>query len=322
MSNILDNSKKAYGISLKKNPDSIELILNSEKGHGRMVFYAIFEGITLAFIKINAYEWPEDEENLFLKPLLINYCFSGRCELLTDDNTYIYLKKNDYSISQQTAQKKYIFPTGHYEGIKIYFDFNMISKECLTILKYLKIDIFKLCDNYCTKQKTYISNVDQKLREIFLNLWQQYNAPSIFTLQIAIFELLNKLINMRYIPPQPCTFFTEVQVAIAKKTEALITSDLSKRIPIRLIAEKFSISETSLKNYFRGVYGKSISLYLRDIRMEAAEQLLVNTNLSVSEISIRVSYSNQGKFAALFKKHYNLSPLQYRYSKKTENITL
>lgn len=68
------------------------------------------------------------------------------------------------------------------------------------------------------------------------------------------------------------------------------------------LAEEFSISETSLKNYFRGVYGQNVSVYLREIRMNKAGELLATTRLSVAEIAEQVGYLNQSKFASVFQK--------------------
>ena len=39
----------------------------------------------------------------------------------------------------------------------------------------------------------------------------------------------------------------------------------------------------------------------------------------IAEISEQVGYSNQWKFAAVFKKQFGLSPLEYRRSKNLEN---
>ena len=72
--------------------------------------------MTLAYIHIDAYRWPEADSNLQIRPLLINYCISGRSELLLEDGSYIYLTENGICISRQTAQNEYIFPAGHYEG--------------------------------------------------------------------------------------------------------------------------------------------------------------------------------------------------------------
>ena len=107
-------------------------------------------------------------------------------------------------------------------------------------------------------------------------------------------------------------------VAVSLKNAQILSNDLRQHIPIRQIAERFSVSETSLKNYFRGVYGQNISTWLREIRMNEAARLLSNTKRPIAEISGQVGYSNQGKFAAVFKKQLGLSPLEYRRFKNLE----
>lgn len=135
---------------------------------------------------------------------------------------------------------------------------------------------------------------------------------------LALFSLLQ---NLNDIPPsQVCTFFTETQVGIAKRVEKIITSDLRGHHPAWELAAQFSVSETSLKNYFRGVFGQNISVYLREVRMKKAAKLLVTTKLSVAEVAEQVGYMNQSKFALVFKKQYNLSPLEYRREKRLESI--
>ena len=127
--------------------------------------------------------------------------------------------------------------------------------------------------------------------------------------------------NLKEIPPsQACTFFTEKQVYIAKLLENIITSDLRQHHPAWELAAQFSVSETSLKNYFRGVFGQNISVYLRETRMKKAAELLSTTKLSVAEAAEQVGYINQSKFASVFKKQFGLSPLEYRRSKNLGNI--
>ena len=123
-------------------------------------------------------------------------------------------------------------------------------------------------------------------------------------------------------PPKTCGFYTETQVEIAKRAAQILSDDLRQHIPVRQIAERFSVSETSLKNYFRGVYGQNISTWLREIRMNEAARLLSDTKRPIAEISEQVGYSNQGKFAAVFKKQFGLSPLEYRRSKNLEKKTI
>lgn len=161
--NILENSDAVSGVTLKNSPNSSTLLLDRADGKGRMTFHTLFPGLTLAFIFVNAPVWPESDENSNLKPLLINYCVSGRSELLLDDGSYIYLKENDFCVSEQTAQKEYIFPTRQYQGIKIYFDLPLLLQSCGELLKSFSLDLPTLEENYCGNHKTYINEADALL---------------------------------------------------------------------------------------------------------------------------------------------------------------
>ena len=138
-------------------------------------------------------------------------------------------------------------------------------------------------------------------------------------MQIYTLELLHRLLNMEIRPPKLAVFTQKHKLSLQKKAAQILSNDLRQHIPIRQIAERFSVSETSLKNYFRGVYGQNISNWLREIRMNEAARLLSDTKRPIAEISEQIGYSNQGKFAAVFKKQFGLSPLEYRRSKNLEN---
>ena len=179
----------------------------------------------------------------------------------------------------------------------------------------------RLEENYCANHKTYINEADSELGKYISKTLAAFGKePSAFHLQIYTLELIHQLLNMEIRPPKTRGFYTETQVALAKRAAKILSDDLRQHIPVRQIAERFSVSETSLKNYFRGVYGQNISTWLREIRMNEAARLLSATKRPIAEISDQVGYSNQGKFAAVFKKQFGLLPLEYRRSKRLENM--
>lgn len=85
---------------------------------------------------------------------------------------------------------------------------------------------------------------------------------------------------------------------------------------MREFAERFSVSESSVKNYFHGVYGQSIAQYMTGQRMLLAAKLLAQTKLSVIDMAARVRYLNQSKFSAAFRPAYACTPLEYRRSQR------
>ena len=107
-------------------------------------------------------------------------------------------------------------------------------------------------------------------------------------------------------------YFTSSQVAIAREIRNILCADLSQNHTARELAERFQVAETSLKNYFRGVFGENLSTFLREARMRRAAELLQSSELRVAEIAAQVGYENQSKFAAVFVRHFGCPPLEYR----------
>lgn len=100
--------------------------------------------------------------------------------MLLYDGSYIYLKENDFCISEQTAKKEYIFPTGQYQGIKIYFDLPLLLQSCDNLMKSFSLDLTKLEKDYCEKHKTYISETDNELETIFQKIWRSLKGRLLF----------------------------------------------------------------------------------------------------------------------------------------------
>ena len=316
------------GVSIKRSEFNAELLMKTKEGKGSMTFFQLFPGLTIAYIFINSPTWAAPnfgEDSFIIKgPLLLNYCVTGRCEIILNNGNFVYVKDGDISLTECFAQKQYVYPRRIYEGMELFVDTNTLATESTWIQKEFGIDIPKIIELFCPNDNTYISAVTPEVEEILIKLWELFDiAPpfSISQMKIYVLALFSLLQNLNNIPPsQACTFFTETQVDIAKRVEKIITSDLRQHHPAWELAAQFSVSETSLKNYFRGVFGQNISIYLREVRMKKAAELLTLTRLSVAEIAELVGYMNQSKFASVFKKQFGLSPLEYRRSKKLENI--
>lgn len=319
---MLENNTKVPGVYFKKGPNNIQLFLEQEDSHGKMIFYSLFPGIYLAYIKISSPAWPiyNSEEDYCM--FLVNYCIHGRCELLLNNGNFIYLDQGDLALSNQAAQNQFTYPYNNYEGIEFYIDIKAVKEQAEFLSQYFEVDVSKIRKTYCYDDRTYIAKPTSRTRQLLENIWLLQKEPSVFHMRLLCIELFQTLLDQTTISrSKSCSFYTGIQVQMAKKVNAIISSDLRKHYPVRELAGLFSVSETSLKNYFRGVYGKNISVYLRELRMDSAAKLLVDSNLSVLEIAEQVGYANQGKFAAVFKKQFQITPSEYRRKKILEKIS-
>lgn len=140
--------------------------------------------------------------------------------------------------------------------------------------------------------------------------WTSKEDLEIGSLRFLTVRLLRELMNMPA-ESEPDTYFTRSQIAIVKEAEALILSNLTRRITSKELAERFGVSESSFKFYVKGI-GDSYLNYFRKKRMEKAAELLESTTMKIIEVANAVGYENQGKFAKVFAETYGVSPLEFR----------
>ena len=80
------------GESLTHDDHHATLQLVTEAGHGTIEFHVLWPGFTLAFIRVAAPRWPAPKlpkTSAGARPLLVNLCLAGRCELCLDDGRYV-----------------------------------------------------------------------------------------------------------------------------------------------------------------------------------------------------------------------------------------
>ena len=83
-------------------------------------------------------------------------------------------------------------------------------------------------------------------------------------------------------------------------------------ISILDISKKFNISSDYLEHAFIKEVGKGIHLYIEDLKLSKAQELLLNTDKSISQISSYVGYYDNNYFTKVFKKRYKQTPSVYR----------
>ena len=64
-------------------------------------------------------------------------------------------------------------------------------------------------------------------------------------------------------------------------------------------------------NKLKGLTGKSPVELIQDYRLEKATYYLKSGQMSVSETSYKVGFSDPGYFSRSFKKHFGISPADY-----------
>lgn len=103
----------------------------------------------------------------------------------------------------------------------------------------------------------------------------------------------------------------DVRLADAKQ---YIKDNLVFNITCTQVAQHCYLSVKQLSRIFLKYEGITLMQYITNVKTEAAEQLLMDSDISLKEISERLGFCNEYYFNTFFKKNAGMSPGDYRKS--------
>lgn len=138
---------------------------------------------------------------------------------------------------------------------------------------------------------------------------QMTGAATLYVAQQCLFDLINKVVR------QLAQTESESGSRIIDSVICYLNANYSDfNVSSKSIALECHISVPYLNSLFKQKTGKTLAAYLKQLRLDKANQLLVETSLSVETIARKVGFENTKYFYTLFKNEYGVSPSNYRIS--------
>ncbi|NEQ33202.1 MAG: helix-turn-helix transcriptional regulator [Leptolyngbya sp. SIO4C5] len=78
------------------------------------------------------------------------------------------------------------------------------------------------------------------------------------------------------------------------------------------LAHQVGLNQRKLKQGFRQLFGTTVFGYLQTYRLEQAQRLLCNSDLTVAQVAARVGYGNPEAFSTAFRRKFAVSPKAYQ----------
>ncbi len=91
---------------------------------------------------------------------------------------------------------------------------------------------------------------------------------------------------------------------------------LDETIDMKQYADSLGVSYSWFRSHFRQALNESPKQFHLRLRIDKARELLLNTNLSIKEISSKLGYDNQNYFSNLFHKKIGQYPTDFRQNKR------
>ena len=92
----------------------------------------------------------------------------------------------------------------------------------------------------------------------------------------------------------------------------MISQDVRGAPAPREVASLMGLSLSHFYDLFRKETGTVPATYIRTLRYERARELLVNSHLSIKEITHLVGFNDVSHFVRDFQKIYGASPVEFR----------
>ncbi len=100
--------------------------------------------------------------------------------------------------------------------------------------------------------------------------------------------------------------------SISQEMERIIHERIETDITLDFCAEQLHYNASYLGRVFKRETGKGFSDYVAECRLKAAKELLLETDLTLAEIAVRLQYHDAPNFSRYFKKMVGVSPGKYR----------
>lgn len=260
--------------------------LNRMYEYGIMLHYCI----TNEKIMVSDYWYPkiseaEDEQTL-LEPKHGTYIAEQRILKLVEEGNLGYRSVLDSYISTGEVGR---YSTGQY-----------LRQEKNTIIIFIT-----LCSRAAIRGGVN-SETAYNLSDMYIRNVEQAN-------DIATLTLINREMVQDFVVRVHRIRHTTAKISPRiQKTCDYIGVNLDKKIDIGQLAKMAGYTDYYYSDKFRQEVGKSVRKYIMECKMEKAKELLLQTTMTIQEISELLGYANQSYFGEIFRKQSGISPSAFR----------
>lgn len=177
---------------------------------------------------------------------------------------------------------------------KLFVHFVILRSDGYDLLS----DITKICEYDCGME--YI--------DALIGMYNSNDTRSSFAFKCRIYETVAAILNAEgFVPKSDVSYST-----LIRNTMEYVKNHLSIKLSIAEIAAEFFISESLLSKRFRDECGITLGKYIDDLVFFSAQNMLIGTNLSISQISEHLGFCDQFYFSRRFRQFAGISPRYYR----------
>ncbi|MFA9188624.1 AraC family transcriptional regulator [Flavobacterium sp. FBOR7N2.3] len=324
---IFEQLQEQLGGKLQIKSNEFKLEIDNEIGRGLISGICIEKAICYIEYEINFTENVSiiyHHDNAY--SIHFGYCSNGcLIQSFGEDGKKSKLNQFQTGIYSNSSKKNTFFSFSKNQQINV----SMISVDTLFVnnselKEQLKNTFLK---NKESNQLCYIGSLNLRIAEkinslntinqkgIVRNLLINSNIYLILALEIEqhkydLTKVENSFISL-----------SQSDMKIVNRISEYIKMNPEIQYSLKYLCKKFGVSSFKLQEGFKIMHNRTVTDFIRNIRVEVAENLIRTSELNISEIVYTVGLTSRSYFSKIFKEKYNCSPKHYQNHQNKIGIT-
>ncbi len=158
---------------------------------------------------------------------------------------------------------------------------------------------------------------DETIKSCLEEVFEEYSGQKVgfdLVIKSKLYEVLAYLVRNHI----ACHITDEEYFARTGKLERIapvvkyIETNYNADISYEELARLVNVSKYHFCHLFKEATGKTVVQYINDVRLDKAYELLKNTDMNITQVSMAVGFNDMNYFSRVFRKKNRISPSKVR----------
>ncbi|MDX6747107.1 AraC family transcriptional regulator [Polaribacter sp. PL03] len=194
--------------------------------------------------------------------------------------------------------------------------------------------------HFLQKRTTNVSSLNKKLYEVFVDTDHENRFANFGTLNLKMADQIKKLHKikgkgmLRILKIEAMVYeilsshiqqhntllagvalptsLVKSELKIVRKFSAIILKNPEKDYSLEELSLQSGLTQSKLQDGFKFLYNRTVTEYIRHVRLESARDLIRTTDLNISQIVYTIGFSSRSYFSKIFREKYDITPNQFK----------
>ncbi|MGX7048996.1 hypothetical protein RU86_GL002190 [Lactococcus piscium] len=238
----------------------------------------------------------------------ITFMHDGGIEIFTVNNHARQIKSGEFAVVNSAEIHSGISGADkHVRGVTLLIPYDLFDK-------YIDDFEFVRFTNFPTNDMVGVAEITALLEKF-------YRLVTHETKSLLAIQLIQIVYELIYLLGKHLIVREKIQINYNLHHENLgeirpiidyIKENYQEPLTVKLIGEKFYLSENTLSKLFKKNIGISVMKYVQLFRVNKAQLLLLDSDLSIAMISDLAGFPNEKSFRKLFEAVFHQTPKKYQ----------